>query len=222
MNIQLLKNRLKSNLFSLLSDFMKSFLFFLILLFSFTTDYAQPVHLLKDKRFVQHWKSMKDCSTRDIIENNHKGIILDGCLLQQTDKALISTIESIIGFDSIGTMSVDCTINYDEVADLEYLLFSLQQTSSDEFAIVLLNSGAFYRQYLGLSLSETKYLFVSFKRDESIFHNKRIRKKNYELFKLIYSRIFLFKNIDPAASKFDCFWLLYSPQKNEIISYYYN
>lgn len=201
---------------------MKSFLFFLILLFSFTIDYAQPVHLLKDKRFVQHWKSMKDCSTQEVIENNHKGIMLDGSLLHQTDKALISTIESIIGLDSIVTMSVDCSIDYEEVADLESLLSGLQQTSSDEFAIVLLNSGAFYRQYMGLSLSGTKYLLVSFKRDESISQNKRIRKKNYELFRLIYSRIFLFKSIDPTASKFDCFWLLYSPKNNQIISYYYN
>lgn len=201
---------------------MKRFLFFLILLFSFTIDYAQPVHLLKDKRFVQYWKSMKDCSTQEIIENNLKGIMLDGSLLHQTDKALISTIESITGLDSIETMSVDCSIDYDEVADLESLLFSLRQTSSDEFAIVLLNSGAFYRQYMGISLSGTKYLLVSFKRDESISQNKRIRKKNYELFRLIYSRIFLFKNIDPTASKFDYFWLLYSPKNNEIISYYYN
>lgn len=183
---------------------------------------AQPVHLLKDKNYVQHWESMKDCSIREIVTSDYRGVILDGCLLNQIDKALASTIEAIIGQELAESMTINCSIDINEVDTLEHLLRCIRSSDDKEFAITLLNSGSFYRQYMGLSCNENRYLFVSFQRDESIAKNKRIQDDNYALFKLIYSRVFLFKHIDSPAAKHDYFWLLYDTNANTIVSFYYN
>lgn len=92
----------------------------------------------------------------------------------------------------------------------------------DVFAVELLSRGNFYRQYLKLSGNKTDYLFVSFQRNEFINRNKRIQNNNFKLFKLIYSRIFLFKHIDSNTTKNDYFWALYNINKNTIESFYYN
>lgn len=201
---------------------MKRLSLALLLLFDAAFSFAQPIHLMNDKRYAQHWKSMNDCSLQEINSIHFKGISLDGCLLSQTDKALFSTIESILGSDTTNNLTVECSVDIDEVYALERLLYEVQKSNSNDFPTILLKSGSFFRQYLGVTIFGEKYLFVSFQRDESFKRNKRIRNKNFDLFKLVYSRLFLFKHIDSPASQFDYFWLLYDPKTNTIVSFYRN
>lgn len=196
------------------------FLYWSIIFFNFT--FAQQTHLLKDKKYVQYWESMQDCSIREIVTPGYQGIILDGCLLKQTDKALTSVFESILGKDFTSTITINCTIENADILAFENLLSNIVNSNNNVFAIELLSRGNFYRQYLKLSGNKTDYLFVSFQRNEFINRNKRIQKNNFKLFKLIYSRTFLFKHIDPNTTKNDYFWALYNINKNTIDSFYYN
>lgn len=201
---------------------MLRFLLIVTFIFLYAFNFAQSAYLLKDKRYVQYWKSLNDCALIEIDKDGYKGIMLDACLLYKNDKRLIYEIESIIGYDSNRTISVACSVEINNIEKFEQSLLNAQKSGKEEFAFVLLSSGNFYRQYIGLILSNKKYLLISFYRDESCFQRNILRKRNYKLFKLIFSRIFLFKHIDSNGAKYDYFWILYDSENNSITSYHYN
>ena len=79
---------------------MLRFLLIVTFIFLYAFNFAQSAYLLKDKRYVQYWKSLNDCALIEIDKDGYKGIMLDACLLYKNDKRLIYEIESIIGYDS--------------------------------------------------------------------------------------------------------------------------
>lgn len=175
--------------------------------------------LLRDKKYTQYWKSLPDCCVCEIKNNKYDGIILNGRLLSQTDKWLVPTIESMLNW------------KIDSLEAFEYLLddtcvFSFENQCSDSSYIsesplyIVLQNNRYYRQYLGIILDGNKYMFVSFQRSSPYCENNdRQRKYCYQVFRLIYSRIFLTAGIDYNPKDNERFWMLYNIDNKDIHTY---
>lgn len=175
--------------------------------------------LLRDKMFTLYWKSLSDCCVSEIKNNNYDGIILNGRLLSQTDKWLVPTIESILNR------------KIDSLEAFEYLLddtcvFSFENQCSDSSYIsesplyIVLQNNRYYRQYLGIILDGNIYMFVSFQRSSPYCeNNSRQNEYCYQVFRLIYSRIFLTVGLDYNLKDNERFWMLYNIVNKDIHTY---
>lgn len=175
---------------------------------------AQSTHLLRDKKYVQYWESLTNCSEQEILQPDYQGIILNGELLIRTDILLVSTIESITGI-KVDTFSFNYIPDIHTIQKIEELLKN-ENNYVDSLPATLLMKNNYYRQYLGIEFDDNKYVLVSFQMDYIHSKSKRIQKKNFELFKLIYSRLYLFSH----PPSWDHFWLLYNTETQQMEFFY--
>lgn len=172
--------------------------------------------LLRDKKITQYWKSLPDCCVYEIKNNKYDGIILNGQLLSQTDKWLVPSIESILNrkIDSLEALLDDTCVFFfeNQCLDSSYI--------SESPLYIVLQNNRYYRQYLGIILDGNKYMFVSFQRSSPYCkNNNRQSEYCYQVFRLIYSRIFLTVGIDYNPKDNERFWMLYNIDNKDIHTY---
>ena len=192
-----------------------------VLLFSiFLTSscFSHEKVLLREKN-TQYWKSLPDCCVYELKNNKYDGIILNGCLLSQTDKWLVPTIESILN------RKIDSLRAFEYILD-DTCVFSFENQCSDSSYIsesplyIVLQNNRYYRQYLGIILDSNKYMFVSFQRSSPYCkNNNRQSEYCYQVFRLIYSRIFLTFGLDYNPKDNERFWMLYNIANKDIHTY---
>lgn len=170
---------------------------------------SQPIYLLKDKKYVNHWEQYANCCIHIIDTGCYRGVILDGKQLALNDSLFMPNIHKIMQMDN----SVD--FNYHPT------IAEISRTLSDKdfmfFISRNLQINRYLCQYIGLTSNDRKMLLVTFQRDDSMNKSKRIQRKAFELFKLIYSRIFFVKPFDSRGDN-DGFALLYDVEDNQIVS----
>ena len=198
---------------------MNKYFLFLLLFTPFILCKSQSIYLLKDKKYVKHWLSYDDCCVQEINSDFYKGLILDGCKLANNDATFMLRINGIIHLDTDSCMHYTFLPTMAEVNNFNKVIFNHHLELS---LLTLTNATLMEKQYLcqyvGIVCNNRRFLLVSFQKDETSGKSKRIQRKNYELFKLIYSRVLYNKPIDSQKITNEGFIILYDMDNNSIIS----
>ena len=192
-------------------------IYFLLLLIAIECS-SQPIHLLKEKKYVRHWENYyENCCIHVIDTGLFPGVILDGRQLAHNDSFFLPIVNKLLPMDDIDSIQFDfCPAS----ADIKNYMARIQTLSEVSLFPNSQTIGYFY-QYVGLVSNNRKILLVNSQEDDSIEKDKRIQRKAFELFKLLYSRIFFKKPSCTIGNINDGFVLLYDINNDCIINLYY-
>ncbi len=195
-------------------------IYFLVLIFAVVKCNSQPVHLLKDKKYLRHWESYANCCVAEIDTGVFKGVFLDGNQLSKNDVNFANIIGVFFQIESSrDSLHYLCPIK----SELDFFYTKLCLILKSDSVVKkhpCLQDPNFFCQYIELLYNNRTMLLISFQRNGSQ-NKKKNKSKQFELFKLIYSRISFFSPLDSRYFSCDGFWILYDVDKECIIKMSY-
>lgn len=193
-------------------------LFFLLVIIKCN---SQSVHLLKDEKYIRHWETYENCCVFEIDTGVFRGVFLDSKQLRNNDNFFTDIVDAFFQTDSSSNVLYDfCPTKSEIDSGFKKICFTLKNDSVIKEYPCLQNPD-FFCQYVGLLYNNKKMLIISFQRNDIKHKNKKTNQKRFELFKMIYSRIFFFKSIDSQIISCDSFWMLYDMDNDRIIKLLY-
>lgn len=170
----------------------------------------------QESRTMQYWESLPDCCIGEINDNFYDGVILDGRKLSQVDRWFLPNVKLLLKMEidslqAFDYMFIDSTVMSFECQCLD----STQLSDSPHF--IVLKDKTYFRQYIGMILDGTPYLFISFMLiDPHCTNSRKQYEQCYHINRLIYSRCFIAPGLDFHPCDNVRFWMLYNITNKEI------
>lgn len=182
----------------------------------------------KDSNYIKHWKRKENSCIHFFQNDKFVGYLLDGKILIKSDFFILSRIQNATNF-LIDSNSFNINIDTPIVIRFEDMIIDYFNENPD---LLLPNPKyldfSFYiRQYVGFNYQNTKYLFAGFQLDkenvkfiDGKYFLDSFEKRNYDLYNLIYTKIFFHPSNLRWSKINDFFYVLYNIETEELEFYF--
>ncbi len=205
---------------------MKRLILAIFILFHFFLSFSQSWK--SDTVFVNHWNRKPSSCMYFFKNEKFVGFLLKWKILKETDIFLSNLFKYLPDFP------IDTSASQIEIDTTTVLLFEtqLRDTINKNKYLLLpnpsyLDLSYYIRQYVGLCFNNNKYLLVSFQIDEENVQIKEdkyfldsLNTRSYDLYKLIYTKIFKHPTIQHWSRINDLFYILYNIDTQKMEFYF--